>query len=117
MEENNKFKIKYKFDPAYSPTYVNGVYGGVSSRGELVAHFYLERWPLPKSQTFNISPESAGAEIVEERTPPDLSNSAIRMVDVGIIMEREMAIMFHNWLTNTLFPSEKGEVTTEETAF
>lgn len=39
----DKINFKYKFSDAYNPVYVNGAYGGVNPRGEIVINFYFER--------------------------------------------------------------------------
>lgn len=118
MEDTNKFVIKYKFDPLYSPTYVNGVYGGYSNRGELIAHFYLERWPIPNSQSFEFLPNNSVQELIDERDPKNAHYSILRMVNSGIIMDKAFAQSLYEWLGEMLksdsAPIKNNSETTSE---
>ena len=93
--------FKYVFNYGYNPTYVNGAQGGLSPRGEIVVHFYLERQPLPGSITHEITPEGGiGRETAVE--PEDLQNSMVRFIDTGVVMSYENARIFHDWLGEKL---------------
>lgn len=94
----NKLKCKYIFDANYNPKYVNGAYGGVNSRGEIIINFYLERMSLPHSQTFEIQSGKIQEEDIEDRTPEDHQNSVVRMVENGIILDYNNAKDIHKWL-------------------
>lgn len=90
--EKEKFTIKYKFSDDYNPIYVNGMYGGFSPQGEMVINFYHERWPVPNSL---IVDEKGNEEKID---PSDISNTLIRMVKTGVVMRKETAISFRDWL-------------------
>lgn len=115
MSENkNDLTFKYIFNYSYNPTYVNGAQGGVSPRGEVVIHFYLERPPLPNSLTYEISPQGGiGKETSAE--PEDLSNSIVRFVDTGVVMNYDNARVFHAWLGDKL--REVEEIAKARAAF
>lgn len=102
MSQNKpEITFKYIFNYNYNPTYVNGAQGGISPRGEVVIHFYLERPPLPNSITHELSPQGAiGAEQGVE--PEDLNNSMVRFVDTGVVMNYDNARLFHSWLGDKL---------------
>ncbi|GAB4299276.1 MAG: hypothetical protein Fur0034_10860 [Desulfuromonadia bacterium] len=105
MSQKREVTFKYVFNYNYNPTYVNGAQGGVSPRGELVIHFYLERPPLPESITHEITPQGGvGRETGVE--PADLSQSIVRFIDTGIVMNYENAKMFHLWLGEKLKEAE-----------
>ena len=102
MSQNKpQITFKYVFNYGYNPTYVNGAQGGLSPRGEIVVHFYLERQPLPGSITHEITPEG-GIGRETEVEPEDLQSSMVRFIDTGVVMSYENAQIFHNWLGEKL---------------
>ncbi|HXK48853.1 MAG TPA: hypothetical protein PKW56_00140 [Clostridiales bacterium] len=92
----DKIKFKYIFDHNYNPKYVNGAYGGITPKGEIAVHFYLERQGLPNSQTYELTKNRLGEEI--EKDPDDLHESMIRFVDTGVILNVETAKEVICWL-------------------
>jgi hypothetical protein len=105
-QKKPELTFKYVFNYGYNPTYVNGAQGGISPRGELVVHFYLERPPLPNALTYEITPQGAvGSETATE--PEDLSSSMVRFVDTGVVMNYENARVFHAWLGDKLREAEE----------
>ena len=91
-------KCKYIFEANYNPKYVNGAYGGISSRGEIIINFYLERIPVPRSQTFTISDGLVANEVVEAAEPNDHAKSLVRLVESGVILDYANAKEIHRWL-------------------
>ena len=70
MAQKNNIIFKYIFEDDYNPKYVNGAYGGITPKGEIIVIFFLERHGLPKSETISISEDGKlGDEI--EREPKD----------------------------------------------
>lgn len=93
--------FKYLFDENYNPVYVNGAHGGISPRGELVVHFYLERPGVPVSITHEVTPNGTiGAEIDE--VPADFKQTLYRAVESGVVMNYDSARSFHAWLGERL---------------
>lgn len=97
-QEINKLKIKYIFSDDYNPVYVNGAYGGLSPRGDIVINFYFERQALPNIQTYEMHEGIIGPEIIEERDPADHLGSMVRYVSNGIILDYQNAKEIHRWL-------------------
>jgi len=115
MSQKREVTFKYVFNYNYNPTYVNGAQGGVSPRGELVIHFYLERPPLPESVTHEITPQGGiGRETGVE--PEDLPQSIVRFIDTGVVMNYDNAKMFHLWLGEKLKEAEAIQQAREEFA-
>ncbi len=99
--EKPKIVFKYLFAEDYNPVYVNGAHGGVSPRGEIVVHFYLERPGVPVSITHEVTPAgSIGPEIDE--VPNDFKQTLYRAVESGIVMNYESGRSFHHWLGERL---------------
>ena len=91
-------KCKYIFEANYNPKYVNGAYGGISSRGEIIVNFYLERMALPHSQTFTITDGLVTSEVSEAAEPNDHAKSVVRVVENGVILDYMNAKEIHRWL-------------------
>lgn len=102
MPQNKpEITFKYIFNYSYNPTYVNGAQGGLSPRGEIVVHFYHERPALPDSISHEITPQGGiGPETAVE--PQDLTQTMVRFIDTGVVMNYENARMFHAWLGERL---------------
>lgn len=92
-----QLKCKYIFNKDYNPVYINGAHGGINVHKEIIVNFYLERAPLPNSETFEVNNQGLITGLVEN-TPEDLSESVVRFVDSGIILNLESAINIHEWL-------------------
>lgn len=103
----DKVKCKYIFDDNYNPKYVNGAYGGINSRGEIIVNFFLERMPLPNIQTFSLKEGNIDSEISGEREPEDHATSLVRMVENGIILNYTNAREIHRWLGDHIDALEK----------
>ena len=89
---SNTLKFKYKFKEDYNPEYINGSYGGVNLKGEIIVNFFLERNPIPYSQTISLDENDVKTE------PEDIDNSLVRFVSTGIVMNHQTAKVIHAWL-------------------
>lgn len=95
--KNPEIRFSYEYREGSEPQYVNGAIGGVSPRGEIIAHFFFEKPTLPKRVVSEITPAGAiGSETVEE--PADMRSSFVRAVTGGIILNYENARNLHTWL-------------------
>ncbi len=94
-----KATFEYVFGDDFNPEYANGAIGGPTTQGEIFVSFYVERNPLPYSQTFKVKPDGQLAEEFE-RDPKieDGSISVVRFVTAGVIMTRETAKRVHDFL-------------------
>lgn len=101
MDEKKQEAIfNYVFDNEYDPEYINGVYGGVNTNGELVMHFYFERWPLPYEERSEVDEEGrlTGNTTITE---PD-EFKIRRAVKTGVIINKETAISVCQWMKERL---------------
>lgn len=106
MAELNTIKFKYIFSKDYNPKYINGAYGGITGKGEIAVHFYLERPALPNSQTHNLTKDGKLSDNPEFE-PADLMKSMIRFVDTGIVMDLRTAKDIAQWLDDKIKMLEK----------
>ena len=97
MATEKKLTFKYKYPDNYNPLYINGAQGGINVQGEIVANFYFERVPLPNSITQELNGEGVLGKVVATE-PNDLTNSVLRYVQSGIVMNLEVAKQVYTWL-------------------
>lgn len=102
MEQTaNNVTIKYIFDKSYNPQYVNGAAGGVNPAGELIVHFYLERFPLPYEMTHEINEDGTLGAPMDVK-PDGFERKVIRYINQGVIMNLASAEELYNWLGNQI---------------
>ena len=101
QQRKPEINFNYIYNYNYNPVYANGVQGGFTPRGELVAHFYQERPALPKELTHEISPEGGIGALVES-DPKNLNGTMVRFIETGITMNFQTAAMVHAWLGEQL---------------
>ncbi len=97
MAADNKLTFKYKYPDDYNPHYINGAQGGINVQGEIVVNFYFERIPLPNSITQELNNDGALGNVVAT-DPKDFTNSVLRYVQSGVVMNLEVAKQVYKWL-------------------
>lgn len=106
MSENRHIKFRYIFPKDYNPVYCNGAYGGISTRGEIVANFFLERMPIPYSITTPVN-EDGTLSGVASTAPEDMNETVIRYISTGIVLTENNAKSIYEWLGNHIQELER----------
>lgn len=101
MNEERQIKFRYVFPENYNPVYCNGAYGGISTHGEIVANFFLERMPIPNSVTNSVNPDGTLSGTTST-DPSDLDQSVIRYISTGIVLSEDSAKSIYEWLGNQI---------------
>lgn len=118
----DKIKYKYKFPSDYNPKYTNGVYGGITPKGEIWINFFLERAGIPITQTHELETEQVkgkeikkvGKEIREEIEPRNFDTQLIRFLQAGVIMNYSTAKAVHEWLGKNIKTLEQRGIIDKE---
>lgn len=97
MSEERKIKFKYIFPENYNPVYCNGAFGGISTQGEIIANFFLERIPIPNSVSNLVNSNGTLGGVVET-DPPNLGDIVVRYISAGIVLNEENAKAIYEWL-------------------
>lgn len=101
MSEERQIRFKYVFSENYNPVYCNGAFGGVSTQGEIVVNFFMERMPIPNSVTNSINHDGTlGGIVVTD--PENFNDTVIRYISTGIVLNLENAKSIHEWLGNQI---------------
>jgi hypothetical protein len=91
--------------------YINGAYGGVTSRQEIVMQLFSERGPLPKQ--LNIEVEEDGS--ISKPGEPQFKADVIRLVQASLIMDAGTAKAIRDWLDDKIkYVSELNKSETKE---
>ena len=97
MSDDRQIKFKYIFPDNYNPVYCNGAFGGISTHGEIVANFFLERTPIPNSMTNALNPDGSLGGVIST-DPENLNETVLRYVSTGIVLSEDSARAIYQWL-------------------
>jgi hypothetical protein len=102
----NKVKFFYEKTEDYRPVYINGAYGGMSPKGELIAHFYMEYSDVPLEQ---ITPLDDKGRLIKEETlnfnrreTPKDTMPIKREIKTGIIIPAQEVRNIASWMIDHL---------------
>lgn len=93
QEHSNKVKFIFRKSEGYQIHYVNGAFGGITPRGDVLYHLFFEHRDLPVEEEMTIE---EGELKPQEQDLADIE--IIRDLKVGIIMTPEQAENLANWL-------------------
>ena len=93
METPKKIQFRFKKDDNYRLVPVNGVWGGPTLRGDILANFFHESQPLPEVLEHEVTPEDTLGKELGKRSP-----EFQRTVLVGIMLTVEQADSIGQWL-------------------
>lgn len=100
-----KVRFVYSKPENYDPIYVSGVYGGMSPRGELLCHFFVEFADIPAEEHVPLVKGQAdlGKVIKVDRTEHAPTEAVIRRdIKVGLIIPAHAVTSIANWMVEQL---------------
>jgi len=109
IEKPKKIRFLQNMPEGYKIYPVNGLWGGVSARGDLICHFFLEHIELPKEEVQSVKEDGLLGPV--ERKPKE-ELTMIRDMQVGIVINLEQAVSIANWILQSVKQFEdarKGE--------
>lgn len=107
----SKVKFIHNRPDDYKIYPVNGVWGGMTPRGDLICHFFVEQQAIPEELVHKLEEDgSLGPPVEEPRKKPIV----IRDFQAGILLNREQAISFANWILEKVSGYEKLKEQSEE---
>ena len=99
-------KFHYKKNSDFKTYLATGVYGGITSSLMIDANFYIERPPIPKVVEHQVEGDKIGKEIDK-----DSLDGAVREVNVGLVIDINMARALRQWLDDKINKIEEYEKT------
>jgi hypothetical protein len=91
MPGAKKVKAKYIYDPAYRMVAANGIYGGLTPRGDLRIDFFVE-YQEPREVAYRVDEAGQASEEPTAREPDFL-----RRIQVGVLVSRDHVRSFAAW--------------------
>ena len=119
MEDNghkqelpSKIQFNYIKSNHFRVIHADGVIGNGTPRNALYIGFYSERIPLPDTLTYQVDEKGRlGKELLEEREIK--SEGILREVEVGVVVDLDMAKALVLWLSNMVRQIEGNETNSE----
>ena len=91
-------KFRYEKSPAYQEARVDGLFGGITPKGEVHVYLYTEVLPMPTSIEHRLEQSGRlGSELAR-----DIDRGIVRFVHAGITLDVETARSLRNWLDDKL---------------
>ena len=95
-EQPKSVRFNYIKSNGFRVVHVDGVVGGVAPRGAIFAALFSERVPIPEVTVQHLGEGGIlGDEITEDRK---VREGIVREVEVGLMMDLQIAEAFHAWL-------------------
>jgi len=109
MEEKRRpkrAKFRYLKPDGYQILAVNGAYGGMTPRGDLMCHFFYEYAPPPSEELLPITEEGKlGPK--EEGVKEEVE--LVRELRVGIVLNPVQAESIANWILDKVGKAKSSE--------
>jgi len=106
-EVEKHVKFIYNRPDDYEIVYVNGVYGGLTPRGDISCNFFHEHFSIPREEEFEINKDGKMGKQILKRSDVQPIN---RDLKVGIVFKVEDAESIANWILDKVKAS-RGEKT------
>lgn len=100
-----KVKFVYNKPEGYQIFPVNGVFGGITPRGDLLCNFFYEYGDVPNIEEMQISKEGR----LKPLKKPKKKVSFRRDLKVGISVNLEQAVSIANWILEKARAYEKSK--------
>lgn len=94
----SEVKFHFEFDKDYRIVASNGVWGGITSRGDLQLDFFVERVGIPNS-VVNVVTKDGTLSGEISRDPP---RQFVRRLQMGVLMTLEDAERLHTFLAGRI---------------
>ena len=104
------YNFKFVKNPDFRTVKADGVYGGVTVRGEINMNFYVDTIDLPKNQLYSM--DSKGA--ITKEIPVEKKAESIRELITGINMDLETTKSVILWLNDKVKQAEATILASQE---
>ncbi|MDG6222326.1 MAG: hypothetical protein QCH99_03590 [Candidatus Bathyarchaeota archaeon] len=107
MDEKKKRTLKFlhQFPEDYEIFPANGAWGGVSARGDLLMHFFLEHSAVPDSEVKTINEDGTINDVKKEKKEIEI----VRRMQFGVMLTTEQASSLANWILDKVQQYENSK--------
>ncbi|MDA2930499.1 hypothetical protein MYX84_11230 [Acidobacteria bacterium AH-259-O06] len=94
-ESPQQVEIVFEYDPHYQLIAANGIWGGLTPKGDLRIDFFVEYQaaPSPGSHTYQPTPDGT----VEEKSKPEKVRKVVRRLQIGVLVSPQHIASFAQW--------------------
>lgn len=110
-EKQQEVRFVFKEADDFKLVHINGVWGGVSPRGELVCNFFFEHTQVPEEEIRFVDEEGALTEKSKRKPSKPI---VVRELRVGISMAKEQAVSVANWMLEKVKEFKQFQVEANE---
>ena len=102
-----RLQIDFRRSASFRIVHADGVWGGVTPYGKVYMTFFSEAPPLPEAMAYSLSAD--GTALEEVRADRRGSTNPTREVEVGVVMDLNVAKSFLKWLAEKIDWIEKAQ--------
>ncbi len=92
----DRIKIDWEYDKNYRVVAANGMWGGLTTRGDLHIDFFVESNRLPTSDEMSLVKQGESGAYKEQRTEPQ-QGAIVRRIQVGVLIPKQHVASFMRW--------------------
>ncbi len=105
-----RLKVDYIKSNFFRVIHADGLFGGLTPRGNIQMEIWSERQPIPRQSSYRVIVEGDGSpvlgdEVMDERQSRE---AFIREVEVGIVIDLELAKSMIDWLKTRVAALEEA---------
>jgi hypothetical protein len=89
MSPKSKIVFHNKITANYREVHIDGAFGGITPRNYINLSFYSERFPIPKSSTFEVNENATIGKLISNSD--DSKIGIIREYEFGVYMDMRTA--------------------------
>ena len=90
----DSISFEYKLSADYKVHAVNGIFGGITPKGDLMINLFYEGHPIPEHSTYNINQDGT----IGDEKERIVSNALVRNIPFGVSMTIDTAKSLKKWL-------------------
>lgn len=90
--------FRNKESKSHRVIHADGVFGAVSSIGQAHISFYNERYPIPKTVSYSIDPDSGALLELESNSHHSQNKEVYREIEVSIVMNDQGVLALYDLL-------------------
>ena len=102
-----RLQVDFRRSASFRVVHADGVWGGVTPYGKVYMTFFSETPPLPEAMAYSLSADGTVQE--EVRADRRGSTNPSREVEVGVVMDLNIARSFLKWLAEKIDWIEKAQ--------
>ena len=95
-KQPDEIRIEWEYDKDYRLVPANGMWGGITPRGDLRIEFFVEVVPTPSTGETALFNDGSGSSYEEQRKIPE-KPTVVRKVQVGVMVPPHQIPSFMEW--------------------